>query len=91
MSNLLTQQIPSVAGMIGAMAARSVITKAYKSRRGTEPPVDPGAEAAGWRSAIVWTAVLAAGAGVGRLVGRYVVAEQINKHVSDGPRLQKAD
>ena len=91
MSSFLTQQLPTAAGMLGAIAARTAITKAYMSKRGTDPPVDPGAEDSGWRQAITWTAIMAAGAGVGRLMGRYLVAERLDKQVAGRRELQKAD
>ncbi len=82
--------LPSVAGMAGAMAVRSAITKAYAARNGTEPPVDPGAEGAGWRQAIGWTALMASGAAVGRLVSRYVVGEQLDKRLGGTRELKDA-
>ena len=90
MSSFLTQQLPTAAGMLGAIAARSAITKAYMSKRGTEPPVDPGAEGSDWQKAITWTAIMAAGAGIGRLVGRYAVAEKLDKQLPGRRNLEKA-
>lgn len=90
MSDFLTQKIPTITGMLGAIAVRTAMSKAYESRRGTEPPVDPGAEESGWRQAITWTAIMAAGAGVGRLLGRYLVAETLEKQASGQRNLQKA-
>jgi hypothetical protein len=89
-SSFLTQQLPTAAGMLGAMAVRSAMTKAYAKRKGHEPPLDPGAEGATWGSAIAWTAVLAAGAAVGRLLARYVVAEQVDKRVAGRRELKPA-
>lgn len=77
----LRQQLPTIAGVIGAIVVRTAISKAYKDRRGTEPPVDPGAEGATWSQAIMWTAVLAAGAGAGRVLARYAVGEQVDKRL----------
>ncbi|WP_108666652.1 DUF4235 domain-containing protein [Euzebya rosea] len=89
-SSFLRTSIPTIAGMAGAMGARSAISKAYASRRGTEPPVDPGAKDASWSSAITWTAIMAAGAAVGRLVARYVAGEQVDKHFAGQRELEKA-
>ncbi|WP_370326467.1 DUF4235 domain-containing protein [Euzebya sp.] len=86
----LKHQLPTMAGMAGAIAVRSAISKAYQAKRGTEPPVDPGAEGATWRQAILWTAVLAAGAGVGRLLARYAVGETVDKRVGGTRELAKA-
>lgn len=89
-SSFLRTSIPTIAGMAGAMGARSAISKAYASRRGTEPPVDPGAKGASWSSAITWTAIMAAGAAVGRLIARYVAGEQVDKHFAGQRELEKA-
>lgn len=87
-SSFMTQQLPTLAGVAGAVAVRSAITKAYARRKGHEPPVDPGAAGATWRSAITWTAILAGGAAVGRLVARYVVAEEVDKRRAGRRRLK---
>jgi hypothetical protein len=91
MSALLTQQLPAAAGMAGAIAARTAIKRAYMARRGTEPPVDPGAEGSSWSQAIAWTAIMAAGAAVGRLLGRYWVAEKVDAQVPGQRELQAAE
>ena len=89
-SSFVRSSIPTLAGMAGAMGARSAISKAYASKRGTEPPVDPGAKGATWGSAITWTAVMAAGAAIGRLVARYVAGEQVDKHFAGQRELEKS-
>lgn len=86
----LQQQLPSIAGMAGAIAVRSVIKKTYASRKGTEPPIDPGAEGASLSQAVLWSAVLAAGAASGRLLSRYLMGEQMDKVVGDQRSLQQA-
>lgn len=83
-------QIPTVAGLLGAVAVRWAIKKLYMSRRGVEPPVDPGTPESDWRQAILWTMVIAAGAGAGRLVARYVAGEELDKRLGGQRRLKTA-
>ncbi len=88
-SGFVKQQIPTVAGLLGAVAARRLIKKFYMSRKGMEPPVDPGTPESDWRQALMWTAVIGVGAGIGRLVARYVVGDQLDKRFGGQRRLKK--
>lgn len=78
----IRNELPSLAGMAGAMAIRSAIGNAYEARRGHEVPVDPSLDGVRWSDAVVWTVLLAAGAAVGRLVASYAVGEAVNKTYS---------
>lgn len=89
-SGFVKQQIPTVAGLLGAVAVRRLIKKFYMSRRGMEPPVDPGAPESDWRQAVMWTGVIAIGAGTGRLVARYLAGNQMEKRFGSQSRLKKA-
>lgn len=85
-TRFLTNELPSLAGMAGAALIRSSIVNAYESRKGAEPPTDPSRDGVTWREAVVWTAVLAVGAAVGRLVVNYAVGETVNRTVAQRQR-----
>ncbi|MEE8602068.1 DUF4235 domain-containing protein [Euzebya tangerina] len=88
-SNVVRDHLPTLAGVASAVVVKRVISERYMATHGTEPPVDPGAPGSNWSQAILWTAILAAGGAIGRLLGRYLMAEQIGKRVQR-PTLEKA-
>lgn len=80
-ARFLRDEAPLLAGFAGSAIVRSVMSNAYESKRGTEPPTDPSLEDVRWREAVIWTAALAAGGAIGRLVARFAAGELANKQL----------
>ena len=83
----VTNELPGLAGLAGAAAIRQAISAAYEARKGVDPPTDPSLEGVTWREALLWTALLAAGAAIGRLLLHYLAGEAVNRTV--GQRQQQ--
>ncbi|MGI9016053.1 MAG: DUF4235 domain-containing protein [Euzebya sp.] len=77
-TTFMTQQLPRLAGIVGAIGVRAAISRAYRSRHSSSPPVDPSTAGVGWAQAIKWTAAMAVGAAVGRLVATYAAGQQVH-------------
>jgi len=70
MKSILFSGLSTAAGIVSAMAAKSMIAKAWPS----EPPKNPADRSVTWRSAVQWAVVSSIGAGMARLAARRIAA-----------------
>lgn len=65
---MLWKALSTLAGVGAGVATRALVTKAWESRTGEEPPQNPGDPAVAWTQALAWSVGLGVGVGVARTV-----------------------
>lgn len=63
---MLWKAASTLAGVGAGMATRNLVTRAWQSRTGEEPPQNPGDPGVAWTQALAWSVGLGVGVGVAR-------------------------
>lgn len=74
------------AAVVGGIATRNLIKAGWRSYYDENPPLNPASHDTSWQQAILFTAVMGAGMGVARMLGRRSAAEAWRKVTGDYPK-----
>jgi hypothetical protein len=77
--------LAAIASLFGALVARKLLTAAWKTASGKEPPANPAHPAVTWPEAVSWAIASGAVVGVARLIAQKKVADSFHRASHDTP------